>query len=135
MHKQNVVAVAMLALVAFASLAAPPFIPHAYAGSPPSPLAAWSNTTPYPLAIQQATCVTDAFSETSYIYCIGGNINNSIAESAAYFNTVSSSGVGPTWMNTTAYPTSSATAALSCVVSNHTMDCVGMGTATYYASL
>jgi N-acetylneuraminic acid mutarotase len=75
----------------------------------------WTQTTSYPVAAVQESCVTSGAS----IYCVGG-----VASKAVYYAPVSSSGVGQ-WTETTAYPFSQGPNYASCVVSVGEVYCVG----------
>jgi hypothetical protein len=90
-----------------------------YAPISSSGIGTWTKTTSFPLAIDNAQCVTSA----GYIYCLYGDL--------AYFAPVSSSGIGA-W--TAANPAS--TGAQSCVAALGYVYCIGGGSDTVqYAQL
>lgn len=66
----------------------------------------WTQTTPYPIAIDTQSCVTS----TGYIYCVGGNNEtdgtyaDSTPSSSVWYAQLSASGIGA-WSRTTSYPT------------------------------
>lgn len=93
-------------------------------------LGTWQSTTPYPIALDNATCV----STDGNIYCVGGASSGNSFDNV-YYASLSGSGVG-TWKSTTAYPI--ATAPASCVVSYGFIYCLGTtpgGDAAYYAPI
>lgn len=93
-------------------------------------LGSWKSTTSYPIALDNATCVTT----DSNIYCVGG-ASSGTSYSNVYYAPLSGSGVGA-WKSTTAYPI--ATSPASCVVSYGYVYCLGLtagGSTTYYAPI
>ena len=91
----------------------------------------WTNTTSYPVAVKQQSCV----SYSNDIYCVGGYLSTSV-----YYAPLSTTGVG-TWTNTTGYPFTVGANLLSCVTMGDQVFCVGGHTGAfvssdvYYASL
>jgi hypothetical protein len=102
-----------------------------YAQISSSGIGAWAATTDYPTGIINEACVISG----GFIYCIGGDAGCVCsATNAAYYGTVSSSGVGA-WASTTSYPTPTADL-LSCVASDGFIYCLGGGTdSVYFASI
>ena len=96
----------------------------------PSGIGAWTKTTSYPMATMDPSCLISG----GYIYCVGGDEGcQCTATNAAYYATISSSGVGA-WESTTSYPTS--TDFLSCVTSGSYIYCLGNGDGeVYYAPI
>jgi len=82
----------------------------------------WDHTTAYPGSLSFPSC----FGANGYIYCLGGADINSNSQSADYYATLSSAGVG-TWIATTAYPVQETGQA--CAISSGYMYCVGGETA------
>jgi hypothetical protein len=79
-------------------------------------------TTPYPTNFFLPSCVAAG----GYIFCLGGVDENGNSVGAAYFATLSSTGIGP-WTSTTAYPLPAS--GIGCVLSSATIYCVGGVTA------
>jgi len=99
-----------------------------------SGIGSWSTSTPYPTAVDSASCVNS----TAGIYCVGGqDYPNNVNQ--VYFAPVSSSGLG-SWSGAAPYP--EALAGISCVAYSGYVYCVGgfdtngdEVSSTYYASL
>ena len=105
-----------------------------YAPLNASGIGSWSAGTPYPTAIDSASCVN----ATAGIYCVGGEDGTAVLNDV-YFAAASSSGLGP-WSSVAAYP--SDLAATSCVTYSGYVYCVGgfdsngnEVSSTYYASI
>jgi len=97
---------------------------------------AWSSTTIYPITNGEGyeSCIA----YVGVIYCVGGYNGVDFEINAVYFAPLSGTGVG-TWIATTNYP--ARVDAQSCVLSAHTIFCVGGLTvsgptsAVYFASV
>jgi hypothetical protein len=81
----------------------------------PSGIGKWTQTTSYPVAVVQESCVTSG----TWIYCVGG-----LGSTGVYYAPISSSGVGK-WTQTTKYPFSQGPDYPSCVTSASEVYCVG----------
>jgi hypothetical protein len=93
-----------------------------YAQVSSSGVGAWSSTTNYPIADNLDTCAVSG----GFIICMGGeyDMTHGFVTGDAYYDTISSSGVGGTWSSTTAYPSNSGSGAGSCAISGGYMYCV-----------
>jgi len=72
-----------------------------FASLSPTGVGTWTQTTDYPIGIQDQSCITSS----SYIYCIGGLVGapNAIGTASVYYASLSPSGIGP-WSQTTPIP-------------------------------
>lgn len=95
-----------------------------YAPLSKSGIGTWVSTQSYPLAEEAMSCAISF----GYIYCVGGYLGGNTFSSAAYYATISSSGIG-TWQSTTSYPTLSTgfsgVAGQSCVSFQGYIYCIG----------
>ena len=89
-----------------------------YAPLSASGIGKWSLTTAYPVNVQYPSC----FVGGSEVYCLGGADANGNSLGAAYYATLSPSGVGA-WISTTSYPV--AGSGQACVISSGDILCVG----------
>ncbi len=95
----------------------------------------WTKTESYPLSGSGIACGVSS----GTMYCVGAEQEEGSYSSAAYYATVSSSGIG-SWKASSSYPVSAET---TCVASSSDLYCVGgfdgssagESASTYYASL
>jgi len=93
-----------------------------YAPVSASGIGTWTGTTPFPVEVSSAQCLTSQ----GYIYCISGS-------STYYVPILASGGLGA-WSQTTSYP--SGITGESCATSGSDVYCVaGSTNSTYYATL
>jgi hypothetical protein len=89
-----------------------------------SGIGSWTQTTPYPVAVDSQSCV----SSSGYVYCVGGENetdgtnSTAIPSNSAWYAPISSSGIG-TWSHTTAYPNTISFE--DCAASSADIFCVG----------
>jgi len=89
-----------------------------YAQLSTSGIGQWAPSTAYPANVLLPSC----FSAGGYIYCVGGADQSNNAVNAAYYASLSPSGVGG-WTKTTSYP--QADSGVACVVSSGSIYCLG----------
>jgi N-acetylneuraminic acid mutarotase len=81
-------------------------------------IGAWKQTTSYPYELSGESCAVNA----GYIYCLGGQVYNSGYTAAAFYASLSHSGVGK-WKQATNYPF--AVVFESCVTNSGYLYCIG----------
>lgn len=100
-----------------------------YAPLSSSGIGSWSQSASYPADISLSSCAA----ANGFIYCVGGVNSNGNAQSADYYASLSSSGVG-TWTLTTPYQI--AASGQACAISSGLIYCVGgVGSTSYLNSV